>query len=989
MKNTIQFTIVCLLLFACASPALAQQSKTIRGAVKDSKTLNPLAGVSVLVQGAKIGTVTNAAGAFSLKVPDTVSSVTVSFIGYDAQQVPVSADSLTVLLQPTENNTLNDVVVVGYGTQKKEDLTSAVTQVSAKDFNAGGARNAMDLIQGKVAGLTITRTSGTNPNSSPSIQLRGVASINGSNSPLVVIDGVPGGNLDLLQQSDIESITVLKDGSAAAIYGTRANGGVILVTTKHGGKGEPQYNYSGYVRKEYLARYPHVLSAAQYRDKIAEGVSSNLTSANDKGSSTDWFDDLINHGNLSHYHNISMSGGDAKTNYRASLYYSNIEGIAKANSRQQYGGTANISHKGFNDKLTTQVTIMMNHNEANLLGGNDWETALFLDNPTQSPYDSTNPGGYWNDNHITNPVSKLYQQTSLRDQQTSMEQFKSTLNIYKGLNVTVTGSAQRDQYVDNQYDMLNSQPSQNDGDNPSGGYAYKGSELSNDYLLESYFDYKTTFAKDHEISAVAGYSYQYHEEEGFYATNKGFSADETGENDLGAGNALASGHAGEYSDKYTNTLISFYGRINYSYKDKYLFEGILRREGSTMFGANNKWGNFPAVSAGWVLSKESFMQHIKWISNLKLRAGYGITGNQSFGNGTYPFVTLGTGGYYLYPDGTWHQTYGPSLNPNPDLKWERKKELNIGTDFALFNNRLTGSVDWFERRTDGLVVSTAVAQPSNVASNTLENIGELGSNGIELTLGATPVQTSTFKWHIDATASHSRTKLLKYLAGNYLSGGGVGNGTGDLGNAYNYIYPGDYLGQFFGKRFAGFDANGQWLFYNKDNEKVSVSDINTTTDETYIGNAIPKYYASLTNTFNYKRFSLRVAFRGKFGYKILNSMDLYYGNLVSLPNNILTSAFTTYKDLKDQSLQYSDYYLQNGNFLKLDEVSFSYDLPIKQNKYIRNVNIYITGSNLALFTSYKGADPDFIDDTGLYPGIDTRGVYPSTRSFLIGANIGF
>ncbi|ANI90780.1 hypothetical protein A9P82_12760 [Arachidicoccus ginsenosidimutans] len=957
---------------------------TITGTVKDSQTLDSLPGVSILVAGMRKGTVTNAAGKFELTVADTVKNLVVSFIGYASKQISISGASgpIDVLLEPL-NKSLSDVVVVGYGTQKKEDLTSAVTQVNAKDFNAGGARNAMDLIQGKVAGLTITRTSGSNPNSSPSTQLRGVASISGSNSPLVVIDGVPGGNLDLLQQSDIESITVLKDGSAAAIYGTRANGGVILVTTKHGGNGEPKYEYNGWVRKEYLSRYPKVLSAAQYREKINEGV---ISADNDKGSSTDWFDELINHNNVSHYHNISLTGGNANTNYRASLYYSNYEGIAKANSRQQYGGTANIFHKGFNDRLTTQVTIMMNHNRANLLGGGNWEDALFKENPTQSPYDSTNPGGYWNDNQVENVVSRLHQETSWRDQETSLEQFKTTLKIINDLSITATGSAQRNQYVDNQYKLLDSRASQNDGDNPSGGYAYKGSELQNDYLFESYLSYNSSFSKDHAISAIAGYSYQYHEEEGFNASNKGFSADETAEDDLGAGNALGQGHAGEYSEKFANTLISFYGRVNYSYLDKYLVEAILRHEGSTMFGANNKWANFPAISAGWILSKEPFMQSVKWVNNLKIRAGYGITGNQSFGNGTYPFVTLGTGGYYLYPDGTWHQTYGPSLNPNPDLKWERKKELNIGTDFGLFNNRLTGSIDWFQRRTDGLVIQATVEQPANVAQQTLLNVGELGSNGIELTLGATPVQTSIFSWHIDMTGSHARTKLLKYTNGNYLNGGGIG-GYGDLGNAYNYIYPGDYLGEFFGKRFAGYDENGKWLFYDKNGQKVNVTEASDVANQTYIGNGIPKYYASLTNTFTYKNFSLRFSLRGKFGYKILNTVDLDYGNQYALPANVLQSAFTTYKQLND-AYAYSDLYLQNGNFIKLDEVTFSYNIPIKSNKYIRNVNVYVTGSNLALITSYKGNDPDFVNDTGLYPGIDGQGVYPSTRSFLLGINVG-
>ena len=962
----------------------AQEAKTIVGSVKDSLTGMPIGGASIQAPGMKGGTISTSSGTFTLHVPTQAAKLKASFIGYMDAEAPIDGDSVVILMNQATDTSLNAVVVVGYGTQKKGDLTSAITQIDNKDFSAGGARNAMDLIQGKVAGLTITRTAGSNPNSSPSIQLRGVASISGGNSPLVVIDGVPGGNLDLLQQSDIESISVLKDGSAAAIYGSRANGGVILVTTKKGKGGAPTYEYSSWARKEFLSRYPKVLNAAEYRQKIKEG---EISPDNDKGATTDWFDELINHDNFSHYHNISMSGGNEKTNYRASLYYSNFQGIAKENSRQQYGATANISHKGFNDRLTTQLTFMTNHNEANLLGGGNWEDALFAENPTQSPFDSTNNGGYWNDNQVENVVARLHQEKYLRDQQTTLAQFKSTLEITKNLSGTVTGSSQRDQYVDNIYKLLDSRASQNDGDNPNGGYAEKSTGLSNDYLLETYLNYHSSFSQDHSINAILGYSYQYHEEENFSANNKGFSADETGENDLGAGNALGQGHAGMGSEKYTNTLISFYGRLNYAYKDKYLLEAVLRHEGSTMFGENNKWGNFPAVSAGWVISKEAFMDNLDWVNNLKLRAGYGVTGNQDFGNGTYPFVTLGTGGYYIYPDGSWHQTYGPTLNPNPDLKWERKKEFNIGLDFALLNNRLSGSIDWYQRRTDGLVIEAIVEQPSNVAQRTLMNVGELGTDGIELSLSGVPVRTKDFSWNVDFNASHGRTQLLKYTSGNWLTGGEIG-GYGDLGYAYNYIYPGDYLGGFFGKRFAGFTDNGEWLFYDKDGNKVDADEANNVQNRTQIGNGIPKVYASLTNSFSYKNFSLRFTFRGKFDYDILNTIDLSYGNQYALPSNVLESAFTKYAQIHD-SYQYSDYYLQRGNFVKLDEVTFSYDVPIKANNYIRSLNVYVTGSNLALFTNYDGNDPDFVEDTGLFPSIDGRGVYPSTRSFLLGVNIGF
>lgn len=966
----------------------AQNGNVIKGQVHSDKG-SPIGGVTVVLRssdGKVVKTVeTDDDGKFAFDNLNASLKYTAEFNEVNYQSLSKNTIVVNQALDITlasKKSDLDEVVVVGYGTQKKKEVTSAIVSVKPDDFNAGGARNAMDLIQGKVAGLSITRTGGSNPNSGPSIQLRSVGSISGSNSPLIVIDGVPGGNLDLIQQSEIESIDVIKDGSAAAIYGTRANGGVILVTTKKGNKnGEVTYDYNGWGRKEYLNRYPKVMNAAQYREKIKDGV---IAANNDKGSSTDWFDKLINHNNFSQYHNISMSGGSAKTNYRGSLYWSNFQGIAKENSRMQYGAHLTINNTGFNDRLQTQINVMTNYNRANLLGGGNWEDALFRDNPTQSPYDSTNPGGYWNDNQIENPVSRLVQETYKRDQQTNLLQFTSALKITNSLRAKISGSIQRDQYNDNQYKLLNSRASQNDQDviGKNGGYAYKGTYLATDYLLEPTVEYNSTFSNDHTISAVGGYSFQYHVDENFNASNKGFPNDQFEENNLGAGSALGNGKAGMGSGKYANKLIAFFGRVNYSYKGKYMATFILRHEGSTRFGSANKWGNFPGASAAWTISQESFMKNVSWVNFLKLRVGYGVTGNQDFPNGV-SMVTLGTGGYYLYPDGSWKQTYGPGRNPNPDLRWERKGEFNIGTDFTLFGN-LTGSFDWFSRNTKDLAISATVSQPPNVASNTYLNIGGLNAKGVELALGYNTKISKDFGWQVNGVASHATTRLSKFTAGNWYEGGSIG-GYGDLGNAIR-TYEGGSIGQFYGKRFAGFDDQGKWLFYNKDGQKVSASQVNDN-DLGYIGNGVPKYYASLTNTFSYKDFSLRFSLRGKFGYDILNTMDISYGNRVALPNNVLLRAFTDYKDLKD-GYSYSDYYLQKGNFVKLDEITFNYKIPVKSN-YVRYLNAYVTASNVALFTKYKGVDPDYVNDNGLAPSIDGRSVYPSTRSFLVGVNIGF
>ncbi|QES87132.1 SusC/RagA family TonB-linked outer membrane protein [Rhizosphaericola mali] len=987
-KTKFKFFAFALLLFLNNSLFAQTNAGSIKGTVRSEKGQN-VNGVSVNIvsNGKIVKTVeTDSLGFFQFDGLDNTKTYDLSFVDINFESVKreniKTGDTIDVDLRPNHAN-LDEVIVVGYGTQKKKDLTSAIAEVTEKDFNSSGARNAMDLIQGKVAGLSITRTAGTNPNSSPSIQLRGVASINGTNSPLIVIDGVPGGNLDLLQQSDIESMTVLKDGSAAAIYGTRANGGVILVTTKKAGKGKAQYNYSGYVRKEALYRHPKVMDAAMYRQKISEGV---IGEKQDMGSSTDWFNELVNHGNVSHYHNLSMSGGTANTSYRASLYFSNMDGIAKQNTRQQYGATLAIVNNGFNNRLRTEINAMINNNKANLLGGGGWTDALFNSNPTQSPYDSSNAasGGYWYVQNSPNVVADLNQKKSLRDQQTSLVQFNSTLTISKDLSASLQGSVQRNQYVDNQFNNLESHSSLADGDYPGGGYAYKGTFLANDYLISPTVNYQSSFSTNHNLSAVVGYTYQNHLEESFSASNKGFSNNEVGENDLNSGIALANGKASMSSNKLGNKLVAFFGRVNYSYKGKYLAQFVLRHEGSTRFGDNNKWGNFPAVSLGWTINQEEFMKNVSWINNLKLRAGFGETGNQDFTNGI-SVVTLGTGGYYLFPDGSWKQTYGPDKNANPNLKWETKKEFNFGLDFSLFNYGLTGSVNYFIRNTSNLVADVTAQQPANANDNTWENIGSLRNRGFEIQLGTDPIRTSNFDWHIDVTGSHAISTLTQYSLGSYLYGGNIGN-PGNLGNSER-IGQGDQIGTFYGLKHAGFDDAGKFLVYNKAGQAISTTDA-VDDDKTKIGNAMPKYFASMTHSFTYKNFSLRMMFRGQFGYKILNTMDMLYGNQTSLPNNVLLRAFSTYNNIHDGYF-YDSYYLQNGNFVKLDQLTFSYKIPMKENNYIRNIDVYVTGSNLWLITGYKGNDPDEVANTGLFPGVDATGVYPSTRSFLLGVNIGF
>ncbi|RYE36096.1 MAG: SusC/RagA family TonB-linked outer membrane protein [Sphingobacteriaceae bacterium] len=979
-----QSIFILLIFFARAASA---QNKEIFGKITDSKTGEPLVGVTVTVTGSSAGANTDGNGIFRFSIPASAATINVTYIGYEKKEVPITGNGPINISLVESATTLNEVkiVSVGYGTQNANQVSSSTAHVGPEDFRSTGSRNALDLIQGKVAGLQITRTSGSNPNSGVAVQLRGAVTVTGSASPLYVIDGIPGGNLDLLQQDDIESIDVLKDGSAAAIYGSTANAGVIIVTTKKGRKGPPRYEYSSYVRKEYLNQRLNFLTADQFRQRIASGDIKQQ----DFGSSTDFYSQLINRDNLTQNHNFAVSGATDKTNYRASINYRDLQGIAEANGRKDYAMRFSVGQTGLNDRLRIQVDLATNLNNANLLGGEGFESEL-TKNPTLSNY---NPDGtYRFDLTSRNELARLNQETNYRKQQTSSASAKADLTIINGLTLSAFGSAQRDSRVDGQYALKASENSLENTNFPGGGYAARGTSLYQDYAFEPTVQYNKLFDQKHNLTVLGGYSYRYHIEEGFAASNRGFINDLFHEDNLAQGSANALGKASLSSFKNDNTLVALFGRLNYSYLGKYIAAFTIRREGSSRFGNNNKFGNFPAVSAAWLLSEEEFIKKLSWVNSLKFRVGYGETGNSGFANNASR-VTLGGGGRYLYPDGQYLETYGPNRNPNPNLKFERKREINLGTDFAFFGSKLTGSIDLFKRTVKDLLDTYTSPQPPFVQSSLYTNVGQISSKGIEIALSYNPVRTKDFRWDIDATGSTLRNTLDSYSNADYKvpykTFGGIG-GAGALGDAIT-TYEGGELGEFWGKRFAGFTSTGKWLFYNRKGEAVTNDLINNSkdrnvTDLVKIGNAIPKYYASLSNNFGYKNFNLKVFLRGKFDYDILNTTALSYANK-TWSGNLLQSTFTKYASIND-TYQYSDYYVESGSYVKVDEVTLGYNLKLKS-KYVNRLYIYATGQNLGTFTKYSGSDPDYIQDTGTGPGIDNRSAYPSTRSFLIGVNVGF
>ncbi|WP_245826912.1 SusC/RagA family TonB-linked outer membrane protein [Parapedobacter luteus] len=979
-----------LLLLAFTTYTFSQE-RTVRGVVTSATDQNPLPGVTVRAKGTNSMTATDSEGRFSINASEG-EVLEVSFIGYAPQEINIGTrTSIQVVLQ-TDTRSMDEVVVVGYGSLRKSEITAASTNIKAEDFRQSGARNAMDLLQGKVAGLQITR-SGSNPNTGVALQLRGATSIAGSNSPLVVIDGIPGGNLDLLQQADIESINVLKDGSAAAIYGTQANGGVILVTTKKGAPGKTRFDYAGYVSRDFVQRQPDFMTAEEYRQKIAEGV---IAPNNDFGDNVNAFDQLINQNNTSQYHTLAVSGGGENNNFRASAYFRDLQGIARENGRTEYGVRANFNGKGLNDRLTTQVDFATNLNNANLLGGGGWEWA-YTRNPTLPL--KNEDGTWYYEQTTTNEVARLAEEHNRRQQQTTTLAGTAGYEVIPDLKVNVFGSVQRNAWVDGAYASLASEPSM---ENSVGalGRAYQSSRLEMKYAFEPTISYNRVLDDIHSINAVVGYSYRYEVNQNFDATNYGFQNDVFEENNLGAGDQLIAGRAGMGSYKNDNKIIGFLGRINYSYDGKYTFQGIYRRDGSTRFGENNKWGNFGSIGVAWHMTSEDFMQNIRFLNDLKVRANYGVTGNQEIGN-YMSLVTLGTGNNYIYPDGAWRQTYGPTRNPNPNLRWETKHEYNVGVDFMMLNGRLGGAIDAYRRITKDLLGTYTSQQPPFIRDNIFTNVGQISSNGLEITLNAVPVRNEKVTWTVDLIGSTNRNRMDSFSDDTYKVSyrdfSSIG-GFGALGTAIR-VFEGSRLGDFYGKRFAGFTEDGRWLFYKRDGSAVPFDQINDSrtdlenTDLAVIGNAIPKYHLSLNSTVSYKNFDFRVFFRGRFDYDILNTTQISYGNQIALPNNLLNEAFTRHGELND-TYMYSDYYLESGSHVKLDEMTLGYTFKLNNEK-IRNFRIYVTGTNLALFTKYTGVDPDYVNDTGIGSentnplGIDGRGLYPNTRSFLFGVNIGF
>lgn len=976
--------VCCLLLTTAALSLQAQTRNQVSGRVTDAAG-EPLVGATVVVVGTTTGTTTDIDGNYAINAP-AAGQLKFSYIGYAEQTVEIGTQSVINITLQDDSQVLKDVVVIGYGTMEKKSVTSSITSIKGDDLTAGmGGSTIATVLQGKVPGLTISGSS--SPNSSNGFQLRGVASINASQSPLVVIDGIPGGDMRALIQEDIESIDVLKDASAGAIYGTRAAGGVILITTKRAKQGRVSVNYTGEFSIESIRKYPDLLSSSEY---VEYGLGE------DYGSDTDWFKELTNELPFSQRHTVSLSGGTEAAQVYTSFMAQDQKGIVIGDNRKDYSGRINARFNLFDGLVEVRANAQFREAERDNRNSSGIFKMGFGLNPTIPLYDPENPSDYnVVGNGISgtsfNPVADIMLRTKNGKDQWLLADATVKINLMKGLSLQGTVGIDKRQYQE--YTYVSHDHKESIDNSRRGGASHKFSK-DNRVSVEAYANYHRTFAEDHTLDVVAGYSFWQAGGESFSMSNYDFPVDGVGPWDMGVGSYLTDGRASMDSSKDPRErLLSLFGRANYSYKDRYMATVSFRREGSSKFGPNNRWGNFWAVSGGWRLSNEAFMRDIRWIDDLKIRLGYGVTGNNGFGNG---YTTRMYTANDMWPtNGIWQPGYGSVRNINPDLKWEEKSELNVGFDFALFDNRLWGKFDLYYRQVNDMLYNVNAPMPPMVHDTVMKNIGSLENRGWEFELGGDIVRSKNFRYTSSVRLSHNKTRINRLGDDGFFLDEVTFPSPGNPGTAVR-LQNGLELGQFFIYKYAGLDENGKWLIYDKNNEIVPAIDGSTSNliaeNKHFVGNAIPKVILSWDHTFKYKNWDLSVYLRSWLDYDVFSQVNMYYGLANDSQLNVLKSAYTRNRNIKDEKIL-CDYWLDDGSFLKIDAINLGYTLDLRKwTRYIQSAKLYLTIRDLAVFTNYNGLNPE-VDINGLYPGFeyvnDTASMYPQTTRFTLGVQITF
>lgn len=990
MKNS-KFRLVLWVMLLFATLTTSAQQVKVTGTVTDPGG-EPLVGVSVKANAS--GTITDIDGKYSIDVP-SAGSITFSYVGFETIVEKVNGRKNINVMLKEKNDVLNEVVVIGYGTMDKKELTSAISHVGEKDFLTISSLDPSMMIQGKVAGVSITNTGAGDPNNQASIQIRGVSSRSAGLGPLVVIDGVPGGNLTNINPNDIASFDILKDGAASAIYGTRGSNGVIVVTTKKGTKdGAMHTSYSGMTSWDVMKKELKMMNADEYRDVRLGWGDTGV----DLGGNYDWLDGVSRTG-FTTQHTLSMSGGNAQSNYRVSVDYRNAHGIDLRSKREEYGARASMMHTTKGGLLTLSANVaprIIYRDQA------DW--SVFKDaieaNPTTPLMDPENPARYYNfQGQVvgSNPVERQKLEKDHGDTKLLDWDATAKLNLLPLLLPEGKGNhnlSTQVMFADHQYDNNNSwfRPSTSTIciNNGHDGEASRSYSKERQYVLEWLTNYTGTFGK-HNVKGMAGYSYQYSQYEGLSNENKDFPNDGLTFNNMGTGEyAKEEGKVLMGSYKNDAKLIAFFGRISYDFDSKYMFTASLRHEGSSKFGVDNKWGNFPAVSAGWRISQESFMKDVKWINDLKFRADYGVTGNQNFGS--YNSLNTMTGFGYYYYNGKYFQVWGPSKNVNPDLKWEKGKNWNVGIDFSLFNNRVYGSFNYFNRKQQDLLGNYKVSVPPYLFDETFVNVGTMKNTGFEFDINVKAVKTKHFSYDFNVVGATMSNKFVDFSNSQY-----VGQDYYDVAGTsdpYPYYYlqriqKGKSIGNFYMWKYAGHTTEGEWLVYDKDGDIIRASQASDA-DRQKVGNGMPKFTMSTSHNFSYRNFDLSLFFRGAFGYDIFNIHDFYYGTRNFTGNRSYKAYGKNFQVASTANPVVCDYFLEKGDYLKLDMVTLGYTFSPKDWRFLDRVRLYGTMKNVFTLTKFSGVDPSTYQVNGLTPGAQgSRTYFPSTRQIIVGLQVDF
>ena len=984
-KGLMRALILALLLMN-STMMFAQNAVT--GQVKD-QTGEPLIGVSILEQGTNNGTVTDIDGNFRLNVAQG-KTLNISYIGYKTQAVRVSGSRLNVVLEE-ENTNLNEVVVVGYGTMRRKDVTSSITTVKAEDLNRGVFTDPGQMLQGKVPGLVISSTA--DPNGGATITLRGASTLrSGAMSPYYVIDGIPGVDPSTVAPDDIESIDVLRDATATAIYGSKAANGVIIITTKKGAEEKTNVTYNGYVAIDNILKKYDVATAAELRDY----ASKNGVALKDGGANTNWQDEVLRTG-ISHNHNLSISGGNGRTSYMVSGNLMKRQGIIKETGMDRFNVRSLISTKLLKDRLSISMGLNAMYGKHFGVPTGD-KGASVLD--AMNYFSPTNPiknaDGSWSTGAGSknyNPLALMYEDTSETIWKRNQFIGKATLEILKGLLWNVNYSWSNYQST---YSGYNTRNSQIEGIGNKNGQASRNTYFGHEQTFETYLNYGFTAGK-HKVDLMAGYSWeQKKNNDGFGVAVEGFYNDDLKWNNLSYAqtvlpvqNSISSG----YVENVKN--ISFYGRANYSFDGRYMLQATIRRDGSSVFGKNNRWGTFPSISGAWNITEEAFMKNQNLFSNLKLRAGYGVSGN-AMGFDVYSsYVTYGASGTFVY-DGKTYRTYAATKNANPDLKWETTSMLNVGLDFGFMKNRINGTIEVYNKKTKDLIWGYPVPTTQYVYGWMDANVGEMTNKGIEFTINIDAIRTKDFNWMTTFNLSHNKNTVDKMQNDQFHTTNltqGDPDVAGVSANGWTQrIMEGESIGTFYTYMYAG-TVNGRSEYYvldengNKTGETTNNPGLK---DRAITGCAQPKLTAGWNNSFSYKNWSLNAFITGVFGNDVYNSPRAHYtsAQMFSDGKNVLKEFLSNPAGDASGSLP-SDRFIEKGTYVRLQSLSLSYTFRNCFNNWIQDLTLYGTANNLLTITNYKGLDPE-VNLGGIDPGIDYRwSRYPHARTFMVGVKINF